>query len=725
MKKTFTLLVILTVFLASCQKFDSVVDEDLSIKNTDIQTVSNPTDMSSLVISDSFDWKLIKTLNVEINLPGEGERQITKILSLDRNTMYFNGYPEDDSNILKTKVTFPTYVENVLIEYGNGVAGKVVSVGKDKTTLATALEITMLKDAWAPHTTPSQSIYASTPPVCDVTLTGNVGDIEIDDDLVYCIQEGTTVNADDIKFRGDGGTLYVKGKLNVDQINVQGNSTGYIFVSATGEIDADQIFLNKMKELINYGTVSSDGEPAIDADMLFENFGTFNSDGIVNNSEDFLNAGTLNVDGQFNNTGIGINDGTIIVTGSNGHFNNTGNPSIEFYNYCKIYVEQNFTQNSKFYHYGYLEVDKKSIISGSGNTFMVMGQYSLVVTEDLQITGEVQGPNESGAKFKVADETRLTGAADISGYIQFCDADGTIEVNNGTLGPNVDFGCDLVIPENDCNPGDEPPVGPPDPDPETFTGTLAYEDLWPGKGDYDVNDLVVEYDFEISKNSQERIEHITASFLIRAFGATLHNGFGFTFPNVEPSDIVSVTGYDIASGAVYNMAANGTENGQSAATFIVVDDPYRVMPYPGSGIGVNTDPFATYVTPVTLVLEIEFADNAVTYSQLDIGNFNPFIVKNQVRGMEIHLPDYPPTDLHDASNFGTFEDDSNPPSKYYLTANNLPWAIQIPERFDYPVEKQIILGAYSHFAEWAQSDGVLYPDWYKDLPGYRNASVIY
>jgi hypothetical protein len=34
-------------------------------------------------------------------------------------------------------------------------------------------------------------------------------------------------------------------------------------------------------------------------------------------------------------------------------------------------------------------------------------------------------------------------------------------------------------------------------------GTLAYEDLWPSKGDYDFNDLVVDYDFNIVKNNQE------------------------------------------------------------------------------------------------------------------------------------------------------------------------------------------------------------------------------
>jgi hypothetical protein len=30
-------------------------------------------------------------------------------------------------------------------------------------------------------------------------------------------------------------------------------------------------------------------------------------------------------------------------------------------------------------------------------------------------------------------------------------------------------------------------------------GTLAFEDLWPSTGDYDFNDLVVDYDFKIIK----------------------------------------------------------------------------------------------------------------------------------------------------------------------------------------------------------------------------------
>ncbi|MBU1019793.1 MAG: hypothetical protein KJ847_01150, partial [Firmicutes bacterium] len=465
MKKSLLILIVLaSIFLMSCQKFESVVDE------TTDTTVDNPTaitKMSDLVISDEFDWSMIKTMNVQITIPDEANRQITRILSLDRTKMYFNGYPEDDSNVLHTRVTFPTSVENVLVEYGNGSTGKVVNIAGKQSSLVADLNSTT-KSSWAPHTTATQSIYKTTPSSCDVTLTGTLGNISINEGNTYCIAEETTVTTGDITFKG--GTLNVKGELIVNgKIKVQGTQGGYLYTTTTGTIDADQILFTHFDEFINYGMVTetSNGGPSIAADVLFENHGTMNCNGVVNQSETFLNTGIMNVDGQFNNNGIGTNEGTIYVTGSNGHFNNTGNPSVAFYNHCAIYVEQNFHNNSKFYHYGYIKVDK--ITNITGNTFFEMGKFSLVVTEDLQISGKVFGPDENGAKFKVSDETKLTGAADMTGYIQICDADGTIEVNNGTLGANINFGCNLEIPSNDCNPGDEPPINPPDPpDTETF-----------------------------------------------------------------------------------------------------------------------------------------------------------------------------------------------------------------------------------------------------------------
>ena len=47
------------------------------------------------------------------------------------------------------------------------------------------------------------------------------------------------------------------------------------------------------------------------------------------------------------------------------------------------------------------------------------------------------------------------------------------------------------------------------------------------------------------------------------------------------------------------------------------------------------------------------------------------------------------------------------------------------ETLAYPAEKELIISAHLKFAAWAQSGGVQYLDWYKNLSGYRNAVKIY
>jgi LruC domain-containing protein len=261
--------------------------------------------------------------------------------------------------------------------------------------------------------------------------------------------------------------------------------------------------------------------------------------------------------------------------------------------------------------------------------------------------------------------------------------------------------------------------------PATGLGTLAFEDLWPGKGDYDFNDLVIDYQFEINSSADNYIEKVTGTFIIKAFGAGYQNGFGFQLSDAIDASDLSVSGYSITENYI-NLSSNGTEAGQSAPTIIVFDNAYNEMQHPGVGIGVNTEPSAPYVAPKTLTVTIEFPADTYTWNDLDIANFNPFIIVNQDRSVEVHLPGYAPTDLADLSLFGTEDDASNlSQGKTYVTSNNLPWAIHIYEQFDYPIEKQDIVWVHLKFVEWAESGGVAFPDWYKNLPGYRNNALIY
>jgi LruC domain-containing protein/uncharacterized repeat protein (TIGR01451 family) len=261
--------------------------------------------------------------------------------------------------------------------------------------------------------------------------------------------------------------------------------------------------------------------------------------------------------------------------------------------------------------------------------------------------------------------------------------------------------------------------------PATGFGTLAFEDLWPGKGDYDFNDLVIDYKFEINTNSSNYINEVIGTFVIKAFGAGMENGFGFQIPRDIDQTKITVSGYHLTESYI-TLSSNGVESGQTNPTIIVFDNAYNEMPPPGGSIGVNTTPGAIYVDPVTITVTITFPADTYTSSDLDIANFNPFLIVNQDRGIEVHLPDYSPTSLVDESYFGTADDDSNSStSKYYKTANNLPWAINLYETFDYPVEKANITTAHLKFIDWATSGGTAYDDWYKDIDGYRNDGNIF
>jgi len=136
-------------------------------------------------------------------------------------------------------------------------------------------------------------------------------------------------------------------------------------------------------------------------------------------------------------------------------------------------------------------------------------------------------------------------------------------------------------------------------------GTLAFEDLWPSKGDYDFNDLILDYQFEITTNTSNFVESVKGTFIIKAFGGSFENGFGFQLANaINPIDI-TVTGSRLTENII-TLNGNGTEAGQTIPTIIVYDNAFAQMTHPGMGIGVNTDEVAPYVTPVTIVIDMVF-----------------------------------------------------------------------------------------------------------------------
>jgi LruC domain-containing protein len=238
--------------------------------------------------------------------------------------------------------------------------------------------------------------------------------------------------------------------------------------------------------------------------------------------------------------------------------------------------------------------------------------------------------------------------------------------------------------------------------------SVAFEDLWPSKGDYDLNDVVVDYQYHAVTNAANRIKDLNAKYKLRAAGGVFKNAFSVEFPFNRTNVIINSGNTTLgleaaASKAIIRVFANSkalisTYNTLEGKTWVETDTVFAKM---------------TLTTPANATL----------------GAFNPFIYideSDKGRGYEVHLPGQLPTSFANTSIFGTNTDATNSANGvYYKTKTGLPYAISTPEKFDYPYEKVQIISAHKKFATWVQSGGASFPDWYKNLTGYRDPTKIY
>lgn len=252
--------------------------------------------------------------------------------------------------------------------------------------------------------------------------------------------------------------------------------------------------------------------------------------------------------------------------------------------------------------------------------------------------------------------------------------------------------------------------------------TLAYEDLWPAKGDYDFNDLVVDYQYNQIRNADNEITELIGIFQLRAIGGSFHNGFCLELP-VNQELVESVSGQELQEGIV-KLRSNGTESGAEKAIIPVFEDAWNYIRVEGASF-VNTHSDQDQADPYIFTIQVKFT-RGLSDEEAGVAPFNPFIFVNGDRGREIHLFGKEPTELMDLDLLGTGDDFSNASqSKYFNTAANLPWALDIPASFDYPEEKAPVDEAYLNFIDWAQSSGTNDNDWYQEKSGYRNPEKIF
>ncbi len=265
-------------------------------------------------------------------------------------------------------------------------------------------------------------------------------------------------------------------------------------------------------------------------------------------------------------------------------------------------------------------------------------------------------------------------------------------------------------------------LDPTDPEPQgyeiEYEGTLAFEDLWPNKGDYDMNDVGIRYHSTVYYNANNEIYKSVDVFTPVCKGGQRLNGFGFQY-GVDAARVKNCQLNTTAGAPVANfptLPGMALEAGQSKAVVMLFNDVAPLLTGTAADIDKSQQqPLHTY----TVVTEF----NNVKVGDLGFPPYNPFIVvkpegsSDDQRIREIHLTNYRPTDkCTDPAGewFGMWDDKSDKANYWYVSDERFPFAINIPTAsFRFPDEYQRIDNAYPRFANWVATHGAQDADWWR------------
>jgi len=251
--------------------------------------------------------------------------------------------------------------------------------------------------------------------------------------------------------------------------------------------------------------------------------------------------------------------------------------------------------------------------------------------------------------------------------------------------------------------------------------TLAFEDNWPLEGDYDMNDLVVRYRLT-SYDAGGNLMRVKIEGEVVAMGASYHNGFAFRLPGLLRSQVDT----NRLSFKINDVEQNDgpLEQDRTQAIFIIADDLWDFVTAGENCKYYRTEAGCGSNIQMTFSLEIPLTANV---TKTNVANFpyDPFIFASQghersyifgeapERRFEIHLKNQAPTEAFQDNFLGRGDDASNTENgQYFINANGMPWAINIPYEWEHPVEYMDIKFAYPDFHSYVTSSGQLNLDWF-------------
>ncbi|TDO20839.1 LruC domain-containing protein [Pedobacter duraquae] len=687
-------------------------------KDNSVEIAATNKALTELAVPASFNWQTSRDVSLSIGIDNISFDDKLHVIAVYLTDPANGGTPisKGAASIIKpfnTKISVPTTINEVY----------VVKTSPDGVSVTTKLALTSERVSIGLSSTNSAqtvSLAAPTPtitdPACEVSTSGSV--IIVPKDKVMCYT--TSSNSIVAISASTGGTLKINSNgKKVTVVSYTHTATKIIVAKGSVVEFSTPVSLGATESIINSGDLTFNSSLYLTSNSLLQNAGTFESNSIfsvaagaaVFNTGDFdanYVASYATINGTFTNRSdakfVGLN---ITSTGV-------------FENECKLSATA-FTLNGTLNNYSSFRNSNNSSIASIGE----LNQFSGAVFQTgtlLSMYGVIEGHGTPSLVKVLSGVTTVLPTTKVTGAIQLC---GT-NIRTSYLSNGAELGCDLYIPVTDCNPvlnGTAPIIqldtdgdgiidlqdAYPNDASKAFKNysvnyllggsTIAFEDSWPSKGDYDLNDVVLNSKYMIATNANNVVVQVTADYVLKATGADYNNGAGVQF------------NLPAASAKVVSATAGAfLEAGQDSVVVVLFADSKKEQPTGNTVPGAILSPVKNY----SIVFDIT---NGPVLSAFGIGTYNPFIWNNTSgmgRGYETHLYGKLPTKLADKKLFGT-KDDKSVVGKYYSTAGNLPWAVELPiANFGYMNEGVDVTKGYTKFADWANSGGTAFPDWYSN-----------
>ncbi len=229
----------------------------------------------------------------------------------------------------------------------------------------------------------------------------------------------------------------------------------------------------------------------------------------------------------------------------------------------------------------------------------------------------------------------------------------------------------------------------------------SYEDLYPDRGDYDFNDLVVAYQVSVGTDGTGAIGAIRGNGYLIARGASYDHDWHLRIPLPEwARGSQQITVY--AAGAQTPLAGYPRADSVVGTADLVLAERVAAIFADGSSTFVNTFPEQGLVQGPKFDFEIQLS-TPVPADQIGAPPYDPYLYVHDTN-VEVHLIGMSPV-------LG-FSRNTQEGLNSFRDSNGYPFAMVIPEFWNPPLAGVDMGLAYPGFIDHVRSNGANNPQWY-------------